>query len=411
MTKTSLKVKLYSKGNKMVEKESKALTGAEASAEAIKQINPDVMAAYPITPQTPVMHAFAKFVADGDVDTELICVDSEHSAMSATVGASAAGARAMTATASNGLALMHEIVYIASSNRLPIVMSIVNRALSAPINIHCDHSDTMAERDSGWLQFYSENPQEAYDLTILAQRVAEHPDVRLPVMVCQDGFICSHCVERVDVMPKDVVQNFVGEFHPNHPLLDVDNPISYGPLDLYDYYFEHKRQQSEAMMHARRAFEEISAEYANVVGKKYDFVENYNTDDADIVIVTMSSTAGTAKDVVDELREQGQKVGLLKITVFRPFPVSQIVDALKDKKIVGVLERSESFGAMGAAIFNEIRSAMYELKEKPHVIEYIYGLGGREMDPKTIKGVFQELDEMKNQEQIHEKVKYLGVRE
>ncbi|MFP4112082.1 MAG: pyruvate ferredoxin oxidoreductase, partial [Candidatus Woesearchaeota archaeon] len=281
----------------MAEKESKALTGAEASAEAIKQINPDVIAAYPITPQTPIMHAFAQFVADGGVDTELIRVDSEHSAMSATVGASAAGARAMTATASNGLALMHEIVYIAASNRLPIVMSIVNRALSGPINIHCDHSDTMAERDSGWLQFYSENPQEAYDLTILAVRVAEHENVKLPVMVCQDGFITSHCVERVDVIKDEDIRNFVGEYKPYYPLLDTENPISYGPLDLYDYYFEHKRQQSEAMMHARNVFKEVFAEFGEISGKKHWFYEGYQLEDADYVIVVMSSTADTTKQI------------------------------------------------------------------------------------------------------------------
>jgi pyruvate ferredoxin oxidoreductase alpha subunit len=395
----------------MVNKISKAFTGAEASAEALKQINPDVMAVYPITPQTPVMHAFSQFVADGDVKTEMIRVESEHSAMSATVGASAAGARAMTATAANGLALMHEIVYIAASNRLPILMTVVNRALSGPINIHCDHSDTMAERDSGWLQFYSENPQEAYDLSILALRIAEHPDVRLPVMVCQDGFICSHCVERVDIMEKEDVQNFVGEFKPHHPLLDVDNPITYGPLDLYDYYFEHKRQQSEAINNARRVFEEVSQEYSKIVGKKYEFIEKYNSDDADVVILTMSSTAGTTKDVVDKLRAQGKKVGLIKLTVFRPFPVAQIIDALKNKKIVGVLERSESFGAMGAAIFNEVRSAMYDESVKPKIIEYIYGLGGREIDPDTIESVFLELDSLKSSSKIDEKVRYLGVRE
>ncbi|MFP4401120.1 MAG: transketolase C-terminal domain-containing protein, partial [Candidatus Woesearchaeota archaeon] len=303
------------------------------------------------------------------------------------------------------------IVYIAASNRLPIVMSIVNRALSGPINIHCDHSDTMAERDSGWLQFYSENPQEAYDLTILAVRVAEHENVKLPVMVCQDGFITSHCVERVDVIKDEDIRNFVGEYKPYYPLLDTENPISYGPLDLYDYYFEHKRQQSEAMMHARQAFEDVSNEFAGIVGKKYDFVEKYEVDDADVVIVTMSSTAGTTKDVVDELRKEGKKVGLLKITVFRPFPVAHIIDALSGKKIVGVLERSESFGAMGAALFNEIRSSLYESKDRPKLVEYIYGLGGREINPEMIKGVFSELESMQDEEEIPEKVKYLGVRE
>ncbi len=396
---------------KMVQKEIKALTGAQASAEAIKQINPDVIAAYPITPQTPIMHGYAKFIADGEVDTELINVDSEHSAMSATVGASAAGARAMTATASNGLALMHEIVYIAASTRLPIVMSVVNRALSGPINIHCDHSDSMAERDSGWLQFYSENPQEAYDLTILAQRVAEHPEVRLPVMVCQDGFITSHCVERVDTMPTDVIRKFVGEFKPYRPLLDTDNPVTYGPLDLYDYYFEHKRQQSEAMMNARKVFKEVAKEYESIVGKEYKFIEEYKTEDADYVIVTMSSTAGTTKFAVDRLRAKGKKVGMVKLRVFRPFPVADFIESLKGKKAVAVLERSESFGAMGAAIYSELRSALYDVPDKPKLVEYIYGLGGREINPSLINRVFEDLENIDDNDYTYNKVKYLGVRE
>lgn len=397
----------------MVNKEMRGMTGAEASAEAMKQINPDVIAAYPITPQTPVMHAFSKFIADGDVDSEIIRVESEHSAMSATVAAAAAGARSMTATASNGLALMHEIVYIAASTRLPIVMTIVNRALSGPINIHCDHSDTMAERDSGWLQFYCSTGQEAYDMTILAMRVAEHPDVRLPIMVCQDGFITSHGVENVEVYEKDVVQNFIGEYKSHYPLLDTDNPISVGPLDLNDYYFEHKRQQSEAMMHARRVFKEVAHEFGELVGKKFDFYENYKLDDAEYVILTMSSTADTAKQVVDDLRAQGRKVGLFKLNVFRPFPVGEIVKELVGKKAVGVMDRSESFGAMGAALFNEVRSALFESDKKPKVVNYIYGLGGRDCDDSTIIQVFDELEKLDDVKvgKDYDKVRYIGVRD
>lgn len=398
---------------KMVDKEMKAMTGADAVGEAMKQINPDVLAVYPITPQTPVVHGFAKFIADGDVITEIIRVESEHSAMSATVGASAAGARAMTATSSNGLALMHEIVYIAASSRLPIVMPVVNRALSGPINIHCDHSDTMAERDSGWLQIYCSTAQEAYEMTIFAMRLAEHPDIRLPVMVCQDGFITSHGVENVEIVNTDIVRNFIGEHKTFYPLLDVNNPITLGPLDLFDYYFEHKRQQSEAMMHVRRVWDQLASEFEGVIGRKVSFFENYKLDDAERVIVVMSSTADTAKQIVDDLREQGEKVGLFKLNVFRPFPVGDIMKQLVGKKAVAVMDRSESFGAMGAAIFNEVRSALYEVKDKPKVVNYIFGLGGRDCDDDTLKQIFSELKELADlpEGENFDRVRYIGVRE
>lgn len=286
-----------------------AITGAQAAAYAMKQIEPDVVAAYPITPQTPIVEYFAKYVADGVVKTEMIPVESEHSAMSALVGAAAAGARAMTATSANGLALMHEIVYIAASLRLPIVMPVVNRALSGPINIHCDHSDTMAERDSGWIQLFCEDAQEVYDLTIMAVRIAEHENIRLPVMVNQDGFIISHGVEAVELLPDDVVKSFVGQLKPLYPLLDVENPVTYGPLDLYDYYFEHKRQQIEAMKNVFEVFSKISEEYYKTSGRKYDYVEPYKMEDAQYVMVALGSTNGTIKYVVDQLREEGKKLG------------------------------------------------------------------------------------------------------
>ena len=388
----------------------KGLTGSEASAEAMKQINPDVVPVYPITPQTPVMHSFSQFISDGEVNTELIRVESEHSAMSASVGASAAGARVMTATSANGLALMHEIVYIASSSRLPIVMTVVNRALSGPINIHCDHSDTMAERDSGWIQIYCSTAQEVYDMTIIAMRIAEHKDIRLPVMVCQDGFITSHGVENVEVLDNNSVSMFVGQHEPVYPLLDVENPVTYGPLDLFDYYFEHKRQQSEAMMHSRKAMNAIFSEYSKLTGRDYGMFENYKLDDADYVIFVMSSTADTAKEVVDRLREKGEKVGLFKLNVFRPFPVGDVIDNLRGKKAVAVMDRSESFGAMGAALFNEVRSALFEVDDKPKIINYIYGLGGRDCDDEDLIFVFNELKELDGKNH-YDKVRYLGVRE
>ncbi|HCF37862.1 MAG TPA: pyruvate ferredoxin oxidoreductase, partial [Thermosipho africanus] len=305
-------------------KNRQAVTGAQAIANAMRQINPDVVAAYPITPQTPVVEYFAQFVADGAVETEMIPVESEHSAMSAVVGAAAAGARAMTATAANGLALMHEIVYIAASSRLPIVMAVANRALSGPINIHCDHSDAMAERDSGWIQLWAENAQEAYDFTLMAIRIAEHEDVRLPVMVNFDGFIISHGVEVVDFLDDEVARKFVGEPKVMYPLLDTEHPVTHGPLDLYDYYFEHKRQQIEAMKHVKKVFKEVAEEFAKISGRKYDLLDKYKVDDAEYIMIALGSTAGTIKYTVDLLREEGHKVGVIKPQIFRPFPKNEL---------------------------------------------------------------------------------------
>ncbi len=385
----------------------KALTGAEAVANAMRQIDPDVVPAYPITPQTPVMHAYADFEADGEVSGELIRVESEHSAMSAAVGASAAGARVITATAANGLALMFEIVYIAASTRLPIMMCVVNRALSGPINIHCDHSDSMACRDSGWMQMYSENNQEAYETAIFAMKFAEK--ARLPIMVCIDGFITSHSVENVTLFDDNAVKKFIGEYKGDWPLLDVDKPVTYGPLDLFDYYFEHKRKQSEGMFTAKALFKDVAADFEKTFGKKIEEVEKYKLGDAETVIVALSSTCGTAKDIIDDLREQGMKVGMLKPRLFRPFPAYEICQALKDKKVIAVLDRCESFGAMGGPLFSEIRSALYE-HNNPKIVNYVYGLGGREIGKEQIETVFKEIEEYK-QKDIKDYVKYLGVRE
>ncbi|MFW6220152.1 MAG: transketolase C-terminal domain-containing protein [Nanoarchaeota archaeon] len=386
----------------------KALTGSDAVALAMKQINPDVVPAYPITPQTPIMHGYSKYHADGDVDGELIRVESEHSAMSAAVGASAAGARVMTATAANGLALMWEIVYIAASMRLPIVMAVANRALSGPINIHCDHSDTMGARDSGWMQIYAENNQEAYENTIFSMKLAER--TRIPMMSCLDGFITSHSVEGVIPFKDELVKKFIGELKPRYPLLDVDNPTTHGPLDLFDYYFEHKRKQSEDIFLARKAFDDVSSEFFNMFNKKIEMIEEYMLDDAEFVIVALSSSCGTIKQAIDELRKENFKVGLLKIRLFRPFPIELIKKTLKNKKFVAVLDRSESFGAFGGPLFNEIRNVMFKEDNSPDIVNYIYGLGGREFDLDHAKNIFYELKEYENIK-ITEYVKYLGVRE
>ncbi|MCD6545311.1 MAG: pyruvate ferredoxin oxidoreductase [Thermotogae bacterium] len=391
----------------IAEQKKLAITGAEAAAHAMRQINPDVVAAYPITPQTPIVEKFAQYVADGVVDTEMIPVESEHSAMSAIVGAAAAGARAMTATSANGLALMHEIVYIAASLRLPIVMPVVNRALSGPINIHCDHSDTMAERDSGWVQLFAENSQEVYDLIFIALKLAENENVRLPVMVNQDGFIISHGTEIVEILPDEEIKKFIGEQKMMYSLLDTKNPVTYGPLDLYDYYFEHKRQQVEAMDNVRKMFPEIAKEYEEISGRKYSFVESYKADDAEYVMVALGSTNGTIKYVVDKMRQEGKKVGLLKITMFRPFPKEEIQYYLNGKKGVVVLDRSMSFGAE-APLYAEIKSSLYEVAVRPQLGSYIYGLGGRDITPDMIRKAFDDAIEGNL---VVDEQRYLGLRE
>jgi pyruvate ferredoxin oxidoreductase alpha subunit len=390
-----------------------ALQGNEAVATAMRQINPDVVAAYPITPQTSTVQKFADFVSDGLVDTEFVTVESEHSAMSACVGASSAGARVMTATSANGLALMWEIVYIASSNRCPIVMSLVNRALSAPINIHCDHSDVMGMRDAGWIILFSESGQEAYDNMIQAMRIAEHPDVLLPVAVCQDGFITSHGMERVEIFEDADVKAFVGEYKPQWPLLDIDNPKSFGPLDFYDYYYEHKRQQVEAMANSQRVILDVAAEFNKKFNRDYGLFEAYKLDDADVAIVVVNSTAGTVKVVVDQLRGEGLKVGLLKPRVFRPFPAEEIADALGNVKAVAVMDRSISFGAMQNAgpLFLELLAGLTANGVQVPVADYVYGLGGRDILPREIEGVYRDALKMAETGQVEQLVTYLSVRE
>lgn len=388
-----------------------ALDGNSATAEAMRQINPDVVAAYPITPQTSIVQTFSEFVADGLVDTEFITVESEHSAMSACIGASAAGGRVMTATSSAGLAFMWEVLYVAASTRLPIVMPVVNRALSAPINIHCDHSDSMGARDAGWIQLFSENAQEAYDNTIQAVQIAEREGVRLPVMVMSDGFITSHAVERVEIEEDEAVKRFIGPFRPTYPLLEIDNPVTYGPFDLYDFYMEHKRQQAEVMGRAKEVVIEVGKEFGKTFGRSYGLLEKYRLDDAEVAIAVLSSTAGTARGVVDDLRGRGIKAGLLKPRCFRPFPSQEIVEALKDKAVVGVMDRSYSFGALGGPLFMEICAAFQVRGLTTKVVDYIFGLGGRDTTPHQIESLFRDLLQIAETGEIERLVKWLGVRE
>ena len=389
-----------------------AYSGNQAIAEAMRQINPDVCAAYPITPQTELMQQFASFVADGMVDTELVTVESEHSAMSACVGASAAGGRVMTATSAQGMALMWEIMYCASGLRLPIVMTIVNRALNAPLNIHGDHSDSMGARDSGWIQLYSENAQEGYDNFIQAVRIGEEASVRLPVAVCYDGFIISHSIERMEILEDDEVKGFVGPYQNKfHPLLDVERPVTYGPVDLQDYYTEHKRQQVEAMKNAAPIILRVGEEYGKLSGRKYGYFEEYRMDGAEIGMLILNSAAGTAKEIVDEMRASGVRAGLVKMRVFRPFPYQELAAALKDLKVLAIMDRSESFGAMGGPVFTEVRSALLGLERPPLTYNYIYGLGGREPSLAEIRKAFSRGKEILTTGKVEILHDYLQVRE
>lgn len=385
-----------------------ARTGNEAMAEAMRQINPDVVAAYPITPATEIVQIFAGFVADGLVDTEFVPVESEHSAMSACIGSSAAGGRTMTGTSSQGLALMAEMLYIAAGLRLPIILSDVNRALSGPINIHCDHSDTMMVKDAGWIQIFSENAQEAYDNMIQAVRIAE--TARLPIVVTTDGFIISHGMERIEIIDDAEVKKFVGEYKPEYYLLNFEKPITVGALDLTDYYFEHKRQEIEAMRKSKSIIVDVGKDFAGSFGRDYGLFEKYKLDDAECAIVAMGSTAGTSKVAIDDLRAKGLKAGLLKPRVFRPFPKDEIAETLKDLKAIAVLDRSDSMNGEEGPLCLEVKASLYDKGLNKTLVNYIYGLGGREIRLDDIENVFKELfASLKGTKP--DRVNYLGVRE
>lgn len=358
-----------------------ALTGGAAAAHALKQINPDVMAVYPITPQTPIIETYSKFKADGEVDTEIIHVESEHSAMSACVGSSAAGARTVTASSSQGIALMHEVLYIAAGSRLPILMVVSARALAAPINIHGDHSDVMGCRDSGWVQIFCENPQEVYDKTIIGMKLAEA--VKFPVMVIMDGFNTSHSVENMEDLDAETVKKFVGEYKPEQYLLDVENPVTFGPVALQNSYFEFRKDMADDFDKITREYLRITSEYERINGRKYGVFEEYKIKGAEKVIVAMGSVCGTIKDAIDKLEKEGEKVGLLQLNLFRPFPYEDIKKALDKAKEVIVLDRNLTFGTK-QVLASEISHAI----EKP-VKSFVYGLGGRDTFQKQIMDVVQ----------------------
>jgi pyruvate ferredoxin oxidoreductase alpha subunit len=380
-------------------------------AEAMRQIAPDVVAAYPITPSTQVVENFSQFVADGKVPTNFVTVESEHSAMSACIGAAAAGGRVMTATSSAGLAYMWEMLSIASGLRLPIVMACVNRALSAPLNIHGDHSDSMGARDSGWVQIYGEDGQEVYDNALMAVGIAEDLGVRLPVMTCYDGFTISHSIGRVELLEDDVVKGFIGEYKPLHPMLDIAHPASYGAVDLQDYYTEHKRQQAEAMAVARGVILREAERYAALTGRRYGNFATYKLEDAEIGILSLGSSAGTMREVIDQLREEGVKVGGIKLRVFRPFPAAELAAALGHLKVLAVLDRADSFGAFGGPVFHETRSALFDLPQRPRTVNFIYGLGGRDLTLEDGRHLVRRLKVAADTGKVESHYDYLQVRE
>ena len=387
------------------------LSGNEAIAYAMRQINPDVFAAFPITPSTEIPQYFAQYVADGKVDTEYVTVESEHSSMSTCIGAAAAGARAVTATSSCGLAFMYELLYVAASSRLPITLACVNRALSGPININNDHSDSMGARDAGWIQIYAENNQEAYDNYLQAMRISEHPSVRLPIMICQDGFITSHAVENIELEEDEAVKWFVREYKPENYLLKHDNPLAVGPYDTCPFYMDHKVQQAEAMHNAKAVILDVASDFKKMFGREYGFFEEYRMENAEVALVLIGSTAGTAKVAVDQLREQGVKAGLVKLRVFRPFPAEELAQALSHCKAVAVLDKSEGFSACGGPVFAETRAACYDLPTRPKIINVVYGLGGRDCAVEHIESVYRRLVQIAETGETGPVYTHMGQRE
>lgn len=388
------------------------MSGNEAVAHAIKQINPDVMPAFPITPSTEIPQFVATMIANGEIDTEFIPVESEHSSMSAAIGSSAAGARTLTATSSCGLAFMWEVLYVAASNRLPIVMAVVNRGLTGPLNINAEHSDSMGARDSGWLQIYAENNQEVYDNFLQAYRIAEHPDVKLPVMICQDGFITSHAVENITLWDDAKMKKFVGEYCPEHYLLKEDEVMAVGPYAASGYCMEAKKAQAEAMKRAKKVILDIAKEFEAITGQSYGFFEDYRLDDAEYAIVAIGSVCGTAKDAVDALRAKGLRAGLLKIRVFRPFPAEEIAEALKDCRAIAIMDRSEGYNAVGGPLGSEVTAALYRSKSQAEVINIMYGLSGRDVRVEDLEEVFDNLVKLGDGEKVYDDTcPYLGLRE
>ncbi|MCM1569326.1 MAG: pyruvate ferredoxin oxidoreductase [Roseburia sp.] len=386
------------------------MSGNEAVAHAIRQINPDVMPAFPITPSTEIPQFVSSMIANGEIDTEFIPVESEHSSMSAAIGAEAAGARTLTATSSCGLALMWEVLYVAASNRLPLMMEVVNRALSGPININAEHSDSMGARDSGWIQIYAENNQEAYDNTLQAYRISEHPDVKLPIMICQDGFITSHAVENIQLLPDEPVKSFVGVYEPEHYLLNPGETMAVGPYAISPYCMEAKRAQAQAMRNAKQVILNVAEEFEALSGRKYGFFEEYCLEDAEYALVAIGSVCGTVKDAVDKLRKEGHKVGLMKVRVFRPFPGEEMAQALKHCRAIAIMDRCEGYNATGGPLGAELTAALYRAKAEVETVNIIYGLSGRDVKVSDIERLYGRLEKLAAGENTFGSYPYLGLR-
>jgi len=387
------------------------MSGNEAVANALRQINPDVFPMFPITPSTEIPQYFANYVSNGLVDTEFITVESEHSSMSAAIGASAAGARALTATSSAGLAFMWEVLGVAASHRVPVVLAAVCRALTGPLNINCDHSDTMGARDSGWIQLYAETNQEAYDNMVMAYRIAEHKDVMLPIMICQDGFITSHAVMNMELLDDDVVKNFVGEYEPEDYLLNPNETYAVGPYAITDYYMESRKAQAHAMENAKQVIKDIAEEFEKISGRKYGLIEEYRMEDAEYAVVIIGSAAGTTKEAIDHMREDGEKVGLIKVRSFRPFPGEEIAASLKKCKAVAIMDRSESFSTNGGPLGAETMQAMYTARCTALTIDIMYGIGGRDVTVDDMINVYDTLKDIAATGETGDVYRYMGLRD
>ena len=388
------------------------IEGSEAVALAAKLADVDVISAYPITPQTRIVETLSRYVADGELDAEFIKVESEHTALSACVGAAAIGSRVFTATSSQGLALMHEMLYVAAGCRLPIVMAVTNRALSAPLNICCDHSDSMAERDSGWIQFYVESSQEAFDTTLQAFKISEDRRLLLPVIVCLDGFILSHVIEAVEVLDRDAVAKFLPKFNPKY-VLDTNHPITMGAWASPEFYLEFKIQQDEALREAKKCIVEVNEQYGRLFGRKYGngLIETVQIEDADVVLITLGSMTGAARVAVNKLRDNGRRVGLLRIRSFRPFPAEEIREAVKTTKVIAVASRDVSLGSFGGVALSEVRSALYESNEKPHVIGCVLGLGGRDIKVEDFLTIAEKAYEVLRRDTVEKDFEFIGTKE
>ncbi len=365
--------------------------GNMAFAQAMRQAQIDVVAAYPITPSTPTVHGYAQFLADGYIDGEFVLVESEHAAMSGCVGAAAAGGRVATATSSQGFALMIEVLYQASGMRLPIVLGLVNRALASPLNVNGDHSDMYLGRDAGWIMIDAFNAQEAYDLMLMGFKIGEDLSVRLPVMINQDGFITSHTAQNVKPFSDEDAYNFIGEYKEVNPMLDFCKPVTYGAQTEEDWHFEFKARQQKALMDSLGVIKDTFAQFEKLSGRSYNPVESYMMEDAKVAIVALGSTVESAIQAAKDLREEeGIKAGVVAPRVIRPFPLLEIKEALKDVKAIATLDRSAPGGTLGM-LFNEISAALYQNDNRPVINNYIYGLGGRDMTQENLKEIFRDI--------------------